>query len=93
MRTIEITLWPLEQPTAEVGVGVFLGDVTLPALADLVEGERVLLVEPNELRAEGTLRVVDLDGRRVWFAELCDPDAIEVIYPGQSLSSRRLTQA
>jgi hypothetical protein len=88
MRTIETTLWPLEKPVAEAGVGVFLGDVALPALADLVEGERVVLVEPNELRAEGTLRLVVLDGRRVWFAELIDPDAIEVIYPGQAVSPR-----
>jgi hypothetical protein len=92
MRTIETALWPLEKPAAEAGVGVFLGDVTLPVLADLMEGERVILEEPNELRAEGVLRVVELDGRRIWFAELSDPDAIEVIYPDQSLSPQRPTQ-
>ncbi|MBF6590452.1 MAG: hypothetical protein IVW57_07955 [Ktedonobacterales bacterium] len=88
MRTIETALWPLEKPTADVGVGVFLGDVTLPSLADLVEGERVLLVEPNELQAEGTLRMVELGGRHVWFAEIGDPDAIRVIYPDSPVSTR-----
>jgi hypothetical protein len=65
MRTIETALWPLEKPVADIGVGVFLGHVTLPALADLVEGERVVLLEPNELRAEAALRRVEIDGRRV----------------------------
>lgn len=81
MRTLVTALWPLEQPAADVGVGVFLGEVKRPALADLVEGERVLLVEPNELEAEGTLLVLELDGRRVRFAAIGDPDAIRVIYP------------
>jgi hypothetical protein len=93
MRIIETALWPLEKPMAQMRVGVFLGDVTLPALSDLVEGERVVLVEPNELQAEGTLRLVELGGRRVWFAELIDPDAIEVIYPGQTAGSRHPAQA
>jgi hypothetical protein len=84
MRTIETALWPLEKPAADVGVGVFLGDVTLPALADLVEGERVLLMEPNELQAEAILRAITLDGRRVWFAEIGNPDAIQVVYPDSS---------
>lgn len=77
-------MWPLEKPAPDVGVGVFLGDVTLPSLADPVEGERVLLVEPNELQAECTLRRLELGGRHVWFAEIGDPDAIQVIYPESS---------
>lgn len=81
MRTIETALWPLEQPVANMGVGVFLGDVRDQTLADLKEGERVLVVEPNELQAEGTLRTMEFGGRRVWFAEIDDPDAIQVIYP------------
>jgi hypothetical protein len=81
MRTIETALWPLEQPAADTGIGVFLGDVHEPRLADLTEGEHVMLVEPNELQAEGTLRIIELDGRRVWFAEIGDQDAIHVIYP------------
>jgi len=87
MRTIETTLWPLEQPAANVGIGVFLGDAYEPALANLTEGERVFLVEPNELQAEGTVHTIDLDGRQVWFAEIGDPDAIRVVYPGLSVNS------
>jgi hypothetical protein len=64
MRTSETTLWPLEKPAADVSVGVFLGALHTLGLADLIEGERVLLVEPNELRAEGTLRKITVDGRQ-----------------------------
>jgi hypothetical protein len=81
MRTIETALWPLERPAANMGLGVFLGDEHAPGLAGLTEGERVLLVEPNELQAAGTVHTVQVAGRRVWFAELDDPDAIQVIYP------------
>jgi hypothetical protein len=81
VRTIETALWPLEKPTADVGVGVFLGDVHTSAPADLREGERVLLVEPNELQAEAIVRMVELNGRRWWFGDIGDPDAIQVIYP------------
>ncbi len=88
MRTIETALWPLEKPAADMGVGVFLGDEHAPTLADLTDGERVLLVEPNELQAEGTLRMLELGGRRVWFAEIGDPDAIQIIYPDSMVSSR-----
>lgn len=34
----------------------------------------------NELQAEATLRTFEVDGRRVWFAEIGDPDAIRVTY-------------
>lgn len=84
MRTIETALWPLEKPSPNVGLGVFLGAVHAPALADLCEGERVLLVEPNELQAEATVRKVEVDGRTFWFGEIGDRDAIQVIYPGAS---------
>jgi len=53
-------------------------------LADLREGERVLLVEPNELEAEATVRTIEVDGRRWWFGEIGDPDAIQVIYADAS---------
>lgn len=92
MRTIETALWPLEKPAA-MGVGVFLGEERAPALADLSEGERVLLVEPNELQAEGILRILDLGGRRVWFAEIGDPTTIQVIYPDSTVSSRHPAEA
>lgn len=93
MRTIETTLWPLEKPAATVGIGVFLGDEYDSALADLTEGERVLLVEPNELQAEGTMRAIELDGRCVWFAEIGDPKAIQVIYPDTAVSSQQPEKA
>ena len=92
MRTIETALWPLEKPGRDMGLGVFLGEAHSPALANLVEGERVLLVEPNELQAEATLRKVELDGRTFWFGEIGDRDAMQVIYPGDpdpALASRR----
>ena len=92
MRTIETALWPLEQPAAGMGVGVFLGNEQAPELAGLMEGERVLLVEPNELQAEGTVHTVELSGRRVWFAELSHPDAIQTIYPSTT-SSHHLSKA
>ena len=87
MRTIETALWPTEQPTVDMGMGVFLGDVDEPRLADLTEGERVVLVDPNELQAEATLRTIELGGRLVWFAEIGDPDSIQVIYPKAPESS------
>lgn len=93
MHTIETALWPLEKPAADMGIGVFLGEERAPALADLTEGERVLLVEPNELQAEGTLRLLDLGDRRVWFAEIGDPSAIQVIYPDSTISSRHPAEA
>jgi len=93
MRTIETALWPLEKPATETGVGVFLGEERAPALADLAEGERVLLVEPNELQAEGILRLLEVDGRRVWFAEIGDPRAIQVIYPNSTVSSQHPAEA
>ncbi len=93
MRTIETSLWPLEKPTADVGIGVFLGEVQAPALADLMDGERVLLVEPNELQAEGTLHTIELGGRQLWFAEIGDPDAIQVIYPDSTPRSRHPAEA
>jgi hypothetical protein len=87
VRTIETALWPLEKPAADVGVGVFLGETQTPELADLMEGERVLLVEPNELRAEGTMRKITVSGKQWWFAEIADPDTIEVIYPESAAHS------
>lgn len=81
MRTIETALWPLEKPAEHVGLGVFLGEEQAPALADLYEGERVLLVEPNELQAEGTVRKIAVGRRIFWFGEIGDRDAIQVIYP------------
>jgi hypothetical protein len=81
MRTIETTLWPLEEPADQVGAGVFLGEERAPDLVDLQEGERVILIELNELRAIATVHRLTLDGRTVWFGEIGDRESIEVIYP------------
>jgi hypothetical protein len=75
------------KPAADVSLGVFLGEAQARGLADLAEGERVLLVEPNELRAEGTVRKVNVGERQWWFAEIGDPDTIEVIYPESAAHS------
>lgn len=87
MRTIETSLWPLEKSLPGVGVGVFLDMETAPALAGLIEGERALLVEPNELQAEAVARLIEINGRRFWFGEIGDERAIQVIYPDPALSS------
>lgn len=68
-------------------MGVYLGEADAPDLADLHDGERVALVEPNELRAIATDRRLTLDERPVWFAEIGDCGAIEVIYPDSSPDS------
>ena len=93
MRTIETVLWPLEKPVAHVGLGVFLGEENAPALTDLTEGEHVLLVEPNELQAEGTARKIEMGERTFWFGEIGDPDAIQVIYPDPTMSLTQPEQA
>ena len=81
MRTIETTLWPLEEHReAGVGMSVYLNTADAPELAGLTEGERVLLVEPNELEAVGLARLIEIDGRRYWYAEIGSQDAIKVIY-------------
>lgn len=81
MRTIETRLWPLEEHAeASIGLSVYLNVADAPELAGLTEGERVLLVEPNELEADGVARLIKIDGRRFWYAEIDSRDAIRVIY-------------
>ena len=83
MRTLETTFFPLEDhPELGVGLGVFLGSADDPALAGLTEGERVALVEPNELEAEGVVRRVVAHGRPFWYAEISSREAIRVIDVG-----------
>ncbi len=79
MRTIETALWPPEQP-ASFGEGVYIGLENDPRLAALAEGERVLLLETNEVQVEAIVHKVLLNGRRVWFGEF--QGEIEVIYSG-----------
>lgn len=92
MRTVETALWPLERPEARIGLGVFLGEERALELAGLSEGERVVLVEPNELQAEAIVRLVEVSGRRFWFGEIGDPEAIQVIYPERTAESSPLSE-
>lgn len=93
MRTIETALWPLEKPTEHIGLGVFLGEEQAPALVGLYEEERVLLVEPNELQAEGTVRKIAVGGRIFWFGEIGNRDAIQVIYPDAAAPAHASAQS
>ena len=87
MRTIETTLWPLEEhPAAGVGLSVYLNAADAPELVGLTEGEHVRLVEPNELEVEGVARLIEIDGRRYWYAEIGSRDAIRVIYRESAVS-------
>lgn len=56
----------------------------IPALAQLKDGQRVLLAEPNNLRVEGIARHVDSGGYRDWFgmlARMADIEDIETEPP------------
>ena len=79
MRTIVTALWPPQQPTP-LGEGVYIGVENDPRLADLTEGERVLLLEANEVQVEAIVHKLLLNGRQVWFGEF--QDEIQVIYSG-----------
>ncbi|HEY7341742.1 MAG TPA: hypothetical protein VH591_12735 [Ktedonobacterales bacterium] len=79
MRTIETALWPPQQP-ASFGEGVYIGLENDPRLVGLTEGERVLLLETNEVQVEAIVHKLLLNGRRVWFGEF--QGEIQVIYPG-----------
>ena len=77
MRTIETSLWPPDQPTG-LGTGVYIGIEGESQVANLTEGERVLLVEPNEVQIEVIVHKVPLNDRVVWFGEF--QGEFEVIY-------------
>jgi hypothetical protein len=52
-----------------IGLSVLLGsEERKPELARLTEGERVLLIEWDNLCAEGTVRSVESGGPRYWSA-------------------------
>lgn len=84
MRTIETALWP-PQESAPFGEGVFVRLESDPRLAGLTEGERVLLLETNEVQVEAIAHKVSLNGRVLWFGEFCG--AIQVIYPGDEMNA------
>jgi hypothetical protein len=90
MRTIETALWPPQQPQP-LGEGVFIGLENDPRLAGLAEGERVLLLETNEVQVEAIVHKVLLNGRQVWFGEF--QGEIQVIYPGDTPPAAQSTSS
>jgi predicted xylose isomerase-like sugar epimerase len=67
-----------------LGLSVPLGRVDLsPELADLHNGERVLLVEPGELYAQTIVRPLEAQGYHFWYAVLESRAAIHDLEPGQ----------
>jgi len=77
-----------ERPEYSLGLSVYLGPTDWPPLTGLIEGEHILLVEPNELQAEAKARRVEVNGVPTWFGELTSRDAIQVIYqPSTSTSA------
>ena len=77
MRTILTELWPIEDH-APYGMGVSIGVEGEPHVANLTEGECVLLVEPNEVQIEAIPHKVTLNDRVVWFGEF--QGEFQVIY-------------
>jgi len=76
-----------------LGLSVPLGrEDRWPELARLAEGERVLLVEPDNLWAEGQVKSVESDGYRYWFGILDGMAAIHDIDP-KTLPPRREVEA
>ena len=57
--------------------------------ARVLQGERVLLVEANELQAEAIVRKIDVNERHWWFGDIGDPGAIQVIYRAAAANSSR----
>jgi len=68
----------------DLGLSMPLGRVDLsPELAELQDGERVLLVEPGELYAPAIVRPLEAQGYHFWYAVLDSRAAIHDLEPGQ----------
>jgi hypothetical protein len=77
-----------------LGLSVPLGrEDRTPELKDLYVGERVLLVEPDNLCAQGKVRPVDSGGHRYWFGILDSMAAIRDIDPETLAAQARETGA
>lgn len=69
--------------TPGLGLTVFLGtEDRHPELATLTSGERVLIVEPGEVWAEGIAQVIEEQGRRWWYGVLESRAAIHAVTAG-----------
>lgn len=63
-----------------LGLTVFLGtEDHWPELAGLTPGERVLIIEPGEVYAEGTAQVIEERGRRWWYGVLQSRNSIHAV--------------
>lgn len=68
-----------------LGLTVFLGtEDRWPELAGLTPGERVLIVEPGEVYAEGTAQVIEERGKRWWYGALESREVIHAVVPNHS---------
>jgi hypothetical protein len=70
--------------TPGLGFTVFLGTQSRhPELATLTPGERILIVEPGQVWAEGTAQVIEERGERWWYGVLEEGrEAIHAVVPG-----------
>lgn len=76
-------LW--ERPDFGLGLAVPLGrEDYSPELAELKDGENVLLVMPGELYAEGVARLIEAHGARWWFGVIESRAAIHDLAPDQA---------
>ena len=74
-----------------LGLSVPLGRVDLsPELAELTDGERVLLVEPGDLYAPAIVRPVEAAGLHFWYAVLEGRPVIHDLEPGQPVPAEAL---
>lgn len=69
-----------------IGLSVLLGPADVdPDLEALCEGDRILMVEPESLSAEGTAHSVESGGRRYWYGVLTSRSDIRNIHPEASV--------
>ncbi len=77
-----------------LGLRVPLGREDLTSdLAELREGERVVLIEPDYLSAEGTVKLVERDDLRYWLGLLESMAAIRDIDPLTLAEQARATSS
>ena len=82
----------LERPGLGLSVPLGTEDV-VPDLSELHPGERVLLVQPDELRAEATVQPVEAHGRRCWYGIMESRAVIEIIDPDSVSGTGKQTTA
>jgi hypothetical protein len=74
-----------ERPDLSLGLAIPLGrEDYSPALDELKDGERLMLVMPGELYAPGIARSIDSQGKRYWFGVIESRTAIHELAPDQA---------